>query len=157
MGVFLANTAMSQISEDLIFDEPYFAAPLNRHTAPDLDELVAALRRDAELKLAVQAMKWRFMNQPECLMHGDLHTGSVMVTELDTRVIDAEFAGYGPMGFDVGMLIANLLMAYLAQSAREVGRGRPRCVQSLFVGTDWRDLDDVRQRVLAAVARQWLP
>ena len=123
MGVFLANTAMSQISEDLIFDEPYFAAPLNRHTAPHLDELVAALRRDAELKLAVQAMKWRFMNQPECLMHGDLHTGSVMVTELDTRVIDAEFAGYGPMGFDVGMLIANLLMAYLSQSAREVAAG----------------------------------
>jgi 5-methylthioribose kinase len=115
MSVFLANTAMCKISEDVVFDEPYFAAPFNRHTTPQLDGLAAALARDTELKVAVQAMKSRFMNQPECLVHGDLHTGSVMVTDSDTRVIDAEFAFFGPMGFDIGVLIANFLMAYLAQ------------------------------------------
>jgi len=115
MAIFLANTAMCQISEDLIFDEPYFAAPMNRHTAPQLDSVALALARDTELKVAVQTMKWRFMNQPECLVHGDLHTGSIMVTEADTRVIDSEFAFYGPMGFDIGVLLANFLMAYFAQ------------------------------------------
>ena len=29
---FAGNTAMCKISEDLIFDEPYFDAPLNRYT-----------------------------------------------------------------------------------------------------------------------------
>ena len=94
MSVFLANTAMCKISEDVVFDEPYFAAPFNRHTTPQLDDVALALARDTELKVAVQAMKSRFMNQPECLVHGDLHTGSVMVTDFDTRVIDAEFAFY---------------------------------------------------------------
>jgi S-methyl-5-thioribose kinase len=38
-------------------------------------------------------------------------------------VIDPEFAVYGPFGFDVGMLIANFLMAYFAQSGYEARPG----------------------------------
>ena len=123
VAIFLANAAMCQISEDLIFDEPYFNSPSNRHTSPQLDSVVSSLARDTDLKVAVQAMKWQFLNQPECLIHGDLHTGSVMVTEDETRVIDPEFAFYGPMGFDVGVLVANMLMAYLSQPGHEVRRG----------------------------------
>ena len=64
-------------------------------------------------------MKWCFLNHPESLVHGDLHTGSVMVTGDDTRVIDPEFAFYGPMGFDIGVLVANLLMAFFSQPGHE--------------------------------------
>jgi 5-methylthioribose kinase len=116
---FLGNSAMCRISEDLIFDEPYFAAQMNRHTSPQMDAMAAALRRDAALKLAVQEMKWCFQNCAESLIHGDLHTGSVMVTDRDTRIIDPEFAFYGPMGFDVGAIIGNLLIAYLSQPGHE--------------------------------------
>ncbi len=37
-----------------------------------------------------------------------------MVTADDTRIIDPEFAFYGPIGFDVGMILANFWMAHLA-------------------------------------------
>jgi 5-methylthioribose kinase len=40
-----------------------------------------------------------------------------MVTETDTRVIDGEFAWLGPIGFDLGAFIANLLMAWFAKPA----------------------------------------
>jgi 5-methylthioribose kinase len=119
---FLTNTAMCRISEDLIFDEPYFAAPMNRHTSPQLDDIAGSFRTDTVLKLAVQEMKWRFHNSPEALIHGDLHTGSIMTTERDTRAIDPEFAFYGPMGFDVGVMLGNLLMAYFAQGDTDPGR-----------------------------------
>jgi 5-methylthioribose kinase len=46
----------------------------------------------------VQELKWVFLTRAEALLHGDLHTGSVMVTESDTRVIDPEFAFFGPIG-----------------------------------------------------------
>ncbi len=118
---YLGNLAMCKISEDLIFDEPYYSAPMNRHTVPGLDAVAEALKGDLELKLAAQEMKWRFLNQAECLVHGDLHTGSVMVTGDDTRVIDPEFAFYGPMGFDVGLFIANLLIAFLSRGATHGG------------------------------------
>ena len=51
------------------------------------------------------------------MCHGDLHSGSIMCTENKVRVIDPEFAFYGPMGFDLGMNIANYLMAYFSQPA----------------------------------------
>nr|HRJ12769.1 phosphotransferase [Alphaproteobacteria bacterium] len=105
-------------TEDLIFDEPYFAAPMNKNTA-GIDDLAKAFQQDTPLKLAAQEMKWRFLNAPEALCHGDLHTGSIMVTDTDMRVIDPEFAFYGPIGFDIGMLLANFVMAYFAQDAHE--------------------------------------
>ena len=37
----------------------------------------------------------------------------------DTRVIDPEFALYGPVGFDLGAFAANLLMAHFAQPGHE--------------------------------------
>jgi 5-methylthioribose kinase len=40
-----------------------------------------------------------------------------MVTDESVRIIDPEFAFYGPMGFDIGMLIGNYLMAYHSMSA----------------------------------------
>ena len=40
-----------------------------------------------------------------------------------TWVIDPEFAFYGPMGFDVGALLANLLLAYFATDGLEEEAG----------------------------------
>ncbi|MBP7722216.1 MAG: S-methyl-5-thioribose kinase [Alphaproteobacteria bacterium] len=122
IAAFLTNTAMCKISEDLIFDEPYFNAPMNRNTK-EIDDIALEFRHDTELKLAVQDMKWRFQNNAEAMIHGDLHTGSVMVTEDDTRAIDPEFAFYGPMGFDVGAVLANLFMAYFSQEGHEKSPG----------------------------------
>ncbi len=38
-----------------------------------------------------------------------------MVTEADTRVIDPEFAFYGPIGFDLGAFFGNLLLSWYSQ------------------------------------------
>lgn len=122
IAAFLNNTAMCKITEDLVFDEPYFAAPMNRNT-PQINDVAQDFRKDADLKAAAQEMKWRFQNAPEALIHGDLHTGSVMVTENDTRAIDPEFAFYGPMGFDIGAVLANLFMAYFSQVGHEKSPG----------------------------------
>lgn len=118
---FQANTALCQITEDLVFTDPYRVAEGNRWTSPQLDDLAAELRADAPLKVAVQRLKWKFLTHAEAMVHGDLHTGSIMATPEDTRVIDPEFAFYGPMGFDVGALVANFFLAYFAQAGHEEG------------------------------------
>lgn len=58
----------------------------------------------------------RFCERSQALIHGDLHTGSVMVTRNSTQVIDPEFAFYGPMGFDIGAFLGNLILAFFAQN-----------------------------------------
>jgi 5-methylthioribose kinase len=119
VGLFAPNTELCKISEDLIFTDPYREAPLNRWTRPYLDAQKQAFERDSALKVAAQGLKLKFMTSAEALIHGDLHTGSIMVTAEDTRVIDPEFAFIGPMGFDVGAVIGNLFLAYFAQGGHE--------------------------------------
>ncbi|MCQ0986568.1 S-methyl-5-thioribose kinase [Jiella marina] len=115
VALFADNVALCAITENLVFTEPYFDAELNRWTTPELDGPALALRGDRAVKIAAQEMLHLFTAKTEALLHGDLHTGSIMVTETDSRVIDPEFAFYGPMGFDIGALLANLFLAYFSQ------------------------------------------
>jgi len=62
-------------------------------------------------------MLMKFASNAETMVHGDLHSGSIMATDNELYVIDPEFAQYGPMGFDLGMVTANFLMAYFSQPA----------------------------------------
>ena len=137
---FIGNTAMARISEDLIFTEPYYPAPNNRWTSPQLDDETRRVRGDRELKIAVSELKLAFMGNAQALIHGDLHTGSIMVCDGDTRVIDPEFAGYGPMGFDLGAVLANLLLNYFSQDGH-AGPGDSR--------------EDYQEWVLAQVVAVW--
>ena len=60
---------------------PISTRTLNRHTSPQLDGIVAELRADRDLKVEAQRLKHLFAAKAETLLHGDLHTGSVMVTD----------------------------------------------------------------------------
>lgn len=135
IAAFAGNHALCKITEDLIFTDPYCVAELNRWTSPWLDATAARFRGDLDLHVAVSRLKLKFMASPEALIHGDLHTGSIMVTARETRVIDPEFAFYGPMGFDIGAVIANLIMSYLASSGHEGSPGERRSFEAWVLET----------------------
>jgi 5-methylthioribose kinase len=126
IAAFAGNHALCKITEDLIFTDPYRVAEQNRWTSPWLDAAAASFRDDLDAHVAISRLKLKFLGAPQALIHGDLHTGSIMVTERETRVIDPEFAFYGPMGFDIGAVIGNLLMAYLASPGHERSAGERR-------------------------------
>jgi 5-methylthioribose kinase len=115
MAVRYTNPELCKITEDVIFTDPYCDSPRNNYN-PLIEAEALALRHDVELKLEVAKLKEKFLTHGQALIHGDLHTGSIMVTESDTKVIDPEFAYYGPMGFDIGAVFANLLLNYAAQN-----------------------------------------
>lgn len=123
MEIFCRNTELCRITEELVFTDPYRIAKLNRWTTPQLDDLALAFRQDGALKTIAQRLKLKFLTSAEALIHGDLHSGSIMATPEDTRVIDPEFAFYGPMGFDIGAVIGNLLLAYFSQEGHESSPG----------------------------------
>ena len=106
------NPELCRITEDLVFTEPYFEHEHNHH-APALDGLVQEVRADARLREEVSVLKHAFLTRGEALIHGDLHTGSVMVGGGRTAVIDPEFAFYGPVAFDLGALWANAAIAFV--------------------------------------------
>ena len=134
VGLFAGNIEIPAITEALVFTDPYFDAEMNHHT-DGLDIVVETLRSNAELKAKVQRMLMKFASNTETMVHGDLHSGSIMSTENDSRVIDPEFVQYAPMGFDIGMLTANFLMAYFSQPGH---RGD--------------DLDDYQEWILSVIS-----
>lgn len=105
------NPEMCEITEDLFFNDPYQVHERNSYP-PALEDEIAALRHDSQLRLAVASLKHCFFSQAEALLHGDIHSGSIFVAEGSFKAIDAEFGYFGPIGFDIGTAIGNLLLNY---------------------------------------------
>lgn len=132
------NSELCALTEDLVFTEPYLGAERNSisdQIRPTVDRLMA----DPAWVSAAMTMKRRFVTRAESLLHGDLHTGSIFVRgeeeSLSAKAFDSEFAFYGPLGFDLGLLWANLVMA--AVRARVLGE--PDRARSLLgqVSASW--------------------
>ncbi|MES5941960.1 MULTISPECIES: S-methyl-5-thioribose kinase [unclassified Bacillus cereus group] len=112
------NPELCEITEDLVYSEPF----TNHNKRNELFQLNEGWIRehiysDKELRLEVAKLKFSFMTNAQALIHGDLHTGSVFVKNDSTKIIDPEFAFYGPMGYDVGNVMANLIFAWVNADA----------------------------------------
>jgi 5-methylthioribose kinase len=107
------NPELCEITEDLIYTEPYNDAKHRNIVTPENLEFVKKeLYSDKALHLEIAKLKFDFMNNAQALIHGDLHTGSIFVKPDSTIIFDPEFAFYGPMGYDIGNVIANLFFAW---------------------------------------------
>lgn len=104
-----SNPELCKITEDLIFSDPFFNRDSNDYEI-ELSDEVEAIWNNSVLKLEVAKLKNSFMTETEALLHGDLHTGSIFASDTETKVIDPEFAFYGPIGFDIGLFLANLIV-----------------------------------------------
>jgi 5-methylthioribose kinase len=107
------NPQLCDITERLVYTEPY-TNYLNRNEVIEDNKVFVEkeLYQDSDLLKEVAKLKFDFMTKGQSLLHGDLHTGSIFVTEEKTKVFDPEFAFYGPMGYDIGNVIANLIFAW---------------------------------------------
>jgi 5-methylthioribose kinase len=117
------NPELCRLQEDFVFTNPFMDSPEN-HWNSLLDDEVQNIRNDAELKAVIAETKIDYLTNAQVILHGDLHTGSIMVKEDEIRVIDPEFAFCGPAAYDLGTLIANLLLAAFAHQVTE-GNGKP--------------------------------
>lgn len=149
MALFARNTPLVRITVDLVFTDPYCPSPRNRHTSPELDDAVADLQSDGALKAAAARYGHKFLSAPQALVHGDLHSGSLMVTPGDSRVIDPEFAFYGPIGFDLGAFFGNLLLAWYAQPGHESSAGDRAGYRDWILTEAQRFWESFRTRFLA--------
>lgn len=146
------NPELCKITEDLVFTEPYF--DIGRNSV--LPENLADAEEHSLDKAMMEAMaeaKWKFMTRAEALIHGDLHTGSVMVKfdsgttgSSKAKAFDSEFAFYGPVAFDLGALWAN----YVIAGARAIALGENEFAEWIIsqVSETWNGFEDtVRRRI----------
>lgn len=128
------NPELCKIQEDFVFTNPYMSSEENVWN-PEIDAEVNAVRNNMPLKRVIAELKEKYMMQAQALIHSDLHTGSIMVNEDDTRVIDPEFSFFGPMGYDIGALLSNLLLNFGSHYAHTSNKSEREDYQTYMLDT----------------------
>lgn len=113
------NPDICKITEDLIFTDPYYNCPRNNVNPALRPYLESKFWKREYLWREASKLKYNFLTHAESLIHGDLHTGSIFVSETETKVFDAEFAYFGPSAFDPGLLIGNILINYVSWNGKD--------------------------------------
>ena len=110
MDSFTLNAELCKLTEEFIFAFPYMVHSSNYSNPATNQWAVENIHADTDYKLDMLALKDLFVTKTDALIHGDLHSGSLMVNQDESYVIDMEFAFFGPFGFDVGKVISNFLL-----------------------------------------------
>ncbi|MGL4671071.1 S-methyl-5-thioribose kinase [Cetobacterium sp.] len=104
------NKDLCDLTENLVLTNSAFMASRNKIDNQILDFVKDNIFNDKKVALEVAKLKHKFMTNAQALLHGDAHTGSIFIKKNSIKFIDTEFSFYGPIGFDVGMFLANLFM-----------------------------------------------
>lgn len=128
-----ANTTMQAITADYVFTFPFTEHETNFWT-PGLEPEIQRLKADTDFLEQAEHLKQIFLTAQQGITHGDLHTGSVLVQDNTAKVIDAEFAFYGPVGFDLGLYWANYLLAHFAHQDNQ----RVQSALKTAIGQTWQ-------------------
>ncbi len=110
---FYTNPELCSITEDLVLTEPYYDYKGRNIIITGNEDFVReSLYENETLHTEVGKLRLNFMNNAQALLHGDLHSGSVFANEDGLKVLDPEFAFYGPMGYDIGNVIGNFFFSW---------------------------------------------
>jgi hypothetical protein len=120
----LLNDDLIKITEDLVFKAPFFdKRERNVYTKGNEEFLHNEITNDKRLRFISAKLLNKFKTYKQSTIHGDLHTGSVLVKFNGNKVlgkpsdnmvmfvIDAEFSSVAPIAYDVGNVVAHLAFA----------------------------------------------
>lgn len=82
-------------------------------------EFARSISEDPRFVSERHKMRRLYMTRSECMIHADLHTSNLFTSKDSMKVIDMEFAFFGPFSYDVGYLTGNLLSQYAAACYRD--------------------------------------
>lgn len=129
-----ANDAMRRLHGDHIFLLPFRENDF-KLTAP-LRARAETLWRDEAITALTDAAYHEYLTRQDALVHGDVQGGNLLLTERGPRLVDAEIAHMGDEAFDLGILVAHLVVAAAARGAAP--SLRPAVARSLDAYADAR-------------------
>jgi 5-methylthioribose kinase len=112
-----ANDEMQRLHGDHIFELPL--RPNDFALEPPVAERAALLREDAAFVALADAAYARYLEPRGALVHGDVQAGNVLLSASGPKLLDAEIAHVGDPAFDVGTLVAHVLLPAVADGVPE--------------------------------------
>jgi 5-methylthioribose kinase len=123
-----SNPAMVELTANFVFTFPFSHHPTNNFDDKLINE-VQSLWADQQVLEGARVAKDHFLSDQTSIVHGDLHSGSVMVDSESgaAKIIDFEFGFIGSPAFDIGVFVA----AYVFAFARHVAQRDFECEAAL--------------------------
>jgi 5-methylthioribose kinase len=115
-----ANDEMRRLHGDHVFLLPY--RPNEFPLSPALRAQAREIQADAGLVGRIDAAYARYLEPRGALVHGDVQAANVLLAPAGPKLLDAEIAHVGDPAFDLGQLVAHLLLPGLARGGTEPGR-----------------------------------
>ena len=135
----------NEISEnDLFFNHE------NTNIEKESNQYARELRDNSHLKREIEKLKNKLLTKDEALIHGDLHTGNILVSKTETKVVAPESSFFGPSGFDIGTFFGSLLLTAISadEQAKETAFNHISNTWDVFSKT-YRGLSEKEQNEAA--------
>ncbi len=118
---FPTNMAMRKLNHEHIFNFPFMEE--NGFNLNEVQEGLQAVampyKTDIQLKEVITKCGLVYLSKGTHLLHGDFYPGSWLKVKDGLKIIDPEFAFVGPVEFDLGVLMAHLVMAEQSTSTKQ--------------------------------------
>lgn len=85
----------------------------NPDTDPERLAMGDAPWKDIAFRTEMLKLRDIHMKHAECLVHGDLHTSNIMVSDTAMKIIDQEYSFMGAFSSDAGYLLGSILYEYI--------------------------------------------
>ena len=116
-----SNDDMRRLHGDHIFELPL--RPNDFPLEPPVAARAASLQQDPEFVALADAAYARYLEPRGALVHGDVQAGNILLAAAGPKLLDAEIAHVGDPAFDIGTLIAHVLLPVAARG--DVARALP--------------------------------
>lgn len=108
----ITNEAMRQLNYEHIYVIPLQDQGIDLDSITSgLNEVAHQFRSNSDYKKHIAALGKLYLENGTTLLHGDYYPGSWLLATDGVKVIDSEFCFCGPAEFDMGVMIAHLLLA----------------------------------------------
>lgn len=113
------NSKMRQVFEIGLFLNDMSAFPNheprvnNKEADPERIAMGEAAWQGEDVQTELLKMRHLHMKKAECLVHGDLHTSNILVSNCGMKIIDQEYTYMGLASCDTGYLTGSLLYEYI--------------------------------------------
>ncbi|BBM86028.1 phosphotransferase [Candidatus Uabimicrobium amorphum] len=108
----ITNEAMRALNYQHIYEIPLKDKSVDLdNITPGLNDVASEFRNKNDYKKCIATLGKLYLENGTTLLHGDYYPGSWLLTDDGVKIIDVEFCFCGPAEFDMGVMIAHLLLA----------------------------------------------
>lgn len=128
------NPELRIVMEDGIFLGIFGSDDYDKACGSEYVDYCRSIFADPAITFQRYKLRHLFMSKSETLIHGDFHTSNIFADKTHLKVIDMEYTFGAPFSYDLGFLLANIIVQFCSAAFRpfEIESERSVCLSYLL-------------------------